>query len=121
MSYDCTFYKVRTQVDEIEELRDIDREIESEVRVEPARKKAKFLSEKAARWRRRTPTSYINGKIGGSKTVVIQRRRELFLAALEIHGGTSGSSTPAQVGLVDTALKKSSKKYYLKHFQIVAK
>ena len=38
MSYDCTFYKVRTQVDEIEELRDIDREIESEVRVEPARK-----------------------------------------------------------------------------------
>jgi hypothetical protein len=53
--------------------------------------------------------------------VVSQRRRELFKAAMEIHGGTSNSSAPAEIGLIDTALRKSSKKILLESFSSSSK
>jgi hypothetical protein len=52
---------------------------------------------------------------------VSQRRRELFKAAMKIHGGTSNSSAPAEIGLIDTALTKSSKKTLLETFSSSSK
>lgn len=66
------------------------------------------MSEKALQSRKDNPTGFENGKITLTTPNARMRRKETFMVAQEIHGGSRESSVPGAVGLVDTALNKCS-------------
>lgn len=86
---------------------------------EPPRKK-RFISERSTSIRMRNPT-----QLGANSTVSLatsrRRRSETFEAACQIHGATSLSNLPGQVGLCDTAITKCSEKVLVNVFSKNAK
>jgi hypothetical protein len=72
---------------------------------EPVRKKRKFLSEKSISARQKNPTSLDESSL--SKATGRKRRLELFEAACQIHGRSTESSVPGQVGYVRQLYKNA--------------
>ncbi|CAB4042747.1 Hypothetical predicted protein [Paramuricea clavata] len=96
--------KVENIVSQIEDLEDI----KQELRQPDKKSRASQLSEKALQSRKDNPTGFENGKITLTTPNARKRRKETFMVAQEIHGGSRESSVPGAVGLVDTALNKCS-------------
>ena len=71
---------------------------------EPVRKKRRYLSEKSITARQKNTTSLDKSSL--SKATARKRRLQLFEAACQINGGSSGWTVPGQVGLCDTTVQK---------------
>ena len=70
---------------------------------EPVRKKRRFLSEKSISARQKNPTSLDESSLSKAAG---RKRLELFEAACQIHGGSTESSVPGQVGLCEITVQK---------------
>ncbi|CAB4021988.1 Hypothetical predicted protein [Paramuricea clavata] len=98
---DATVENIVSQIEDLEDIK-------QELRQPDKKSRASQLSEKALQSRKDNPTGFENGKITLTTPNARMRRKETFMVAQEIHGGSSESSVPGAVALVDTALNKCS-------------